>query len=437
MDNRINERSDLQEIIDKALKDMAEDAGGELDLACVNLAEFQRRTGLSRSKARTLKSKGFRATPHGRTGQKAAVTVMTGYEETVDALLAKGVTNSAVCLDRIRQEGYSGGVSAVKDYIKAHRHLVPAKRRAVSPQGSRGQRFQTGPGEAYQMDWGFVNVEDWAGETYRIACFCMVCHHCGTCYIEFFPNARQESLFIGMVHAFAVMGVPEHVLTDNMKSIVTCRDMEGHPVWQLDYAAFMACVGFKTRLCKPRHPFTKGKVERLVRFVKDNFLAGRAFTDITQLNAEALAWCAEQSSRYRRALGCVPADEHAARCLPAAGAVVLDDDLALYLCPRRKITFDGFVSYEGRRFGVPYWYTGSFCRVNRDGGLLHIYSDDLSRELAAHRVTWGRRDSFCEGQYADGQPAELPSAPVTTTVRQLEPPRGRSGFEKFDFEGRL
>lgn len=56
MDNRINERSDLQEIIDKALKDMAEDAGGELDLACVNLAEFQRRTGLSRSKARTSRA---------------------------------------------------------------------------------------------------------------------------------------------------------------------------------------------------------------------------------------------------------------------------------------------------------------------------------------------------------------------------------------------
>ena len=89
MDNKINERSDLQEIIDKALKSMAEDAGGELDLADVNLAEFQRRTGLSRSKARTLKGKGFKATPHGRTGQKAAVTVMTGYEETVGALLAK------------------------------------------------------------------------------------------------------------------------------------------------------------------------------------------------------------------------------------------------------------------------------------------------------------------------------------------------------------
>lgn len=85
MDNRINERSGLQEIIDKALRSMTEDAGGELGLADVNLAEFQRRTGLSRSKARTLKKNGFKVTPHGRTGRKAPVTVMTGYEATVDA----------------------------------------------------------------------------------------------------------------------------------------------------------------------------------------------------------------------------------------------------------------------------------------------------------------------------------------------------------------
>ena len=437
MDNRINERNGLQEIIDKVLDDMAAEAGADLDLASINLAEFQRRTGLSRGKARMLKSKGFKVTEHGRCGQKAAVTVMTGFEDAVDALLASGVTNSSVCLDRIRSMGYAGSVSSLKDYIKEHRHLVPARRRAVAPQGSRGQRYQTAPGESYQMDWGFVNVEDWEGSSYKIACFAMVCHHCGTCYIEFFPNAKQENLFIGMVHAFMLMGVPDYVLTDNMKSVVVSRDMEGKPVWQLDYAAFMACVGFKTRLCKPRHPFTKGKVERLVRFVKDNFLAGRTFQDVTQLNAQALAWCAEQSSRYRRALDCVPAQEHSQRCLPAAGTVNLDGDLAFYLCPRRRISFDGFVSYEGRRFGVPYWYVGKECRVNRDGGLLHIYSDDLTRELAVHRVTWARKDSFCEGQYADEQPFELPSAPVSTTVRRLEPPRSKPGFERFDFEGRL
>lgn len=95
------------------------------------------------------------------------------------------------------------------------------------------------------------------------------------------------------------------------------------------------------------------------------------------------------------------------------------------------------MSYEGRRFGVPYWYPGKTCRVSREGELVHVYADDLSRELAAHPVTWSRKDSFCADQYADDQPIELPTAPVTTAIGQLGPSRDKPGFDKFDFEGRL
>ena len=118
----------------------------------------------------------------------------------------------------------------VKDYIKDHHDLVPAKRQVVAPQGSRGMRYQTSPGESFQMDWGFVDVENEAGNTYKVACFAMICHCCGKRYIEFFPNARQENLFIGMLHAFLYMGIPEYVRTDNMKSVVIRRDDEGHPI---------------------------------------------------------------------------------------------------------------------------------------------------------------------------------------------------------------
>ncbi len=38
-----------------------------------------------------------------------------------------------------------------------------------------------------------------------------------------------------------------------------------------------------------------------------------------------------------------------------------------YLCPMRRISFEGFVNYEGRRFGVPYFYTGRVARVMRHG----------------------------------------------------------------------
>ena len=79
---------------------------------------------------------------------------------------------------------------------------IPPKRQLVAPQCSRGRHYYTAPGESYQMDWGFVEVEDASGNTYKVACFAMICHCCGQQYVEFFPNAKQENLFIGMTHAF-------------------------------------------------------------------------------------------------------------------------------------------------------------------------------------------------------------------------------------------
>lgn len=435
--NTESERSGLQEIIDIAIEEMRAEAGAGFDIDKINLAELARKTGLTRAKLRTLKSKGFKVTPHAKTGTKAKSTVMSGFGDVADDLLMRGVTNSEVIFCRLVDAGYAGSKTTVKNYIKDHKALVPAQRKLLAPQGSRGCRFTTKPGEMYQMDWGFVNAEDEYGGISRLACFVMNCHHCGTCYIEFFPNAKQENLFIGMIHCFLVMGIPEYVLTDNMKSVVTRRDMSGSPIWQTDYEAFMRCLGFKTRLCKPYHPFTKGKVERLVRFVKENFLVGCSFVNLNDLNTQARQWCSYQSNRYRQALNCVPAEEHANKCLLYAQKVEVDSTIGMYLCPLRKISFDGFVSYEGRRFGVPYWYSSKACRVNREGSFLHIYSEDLERELAVHPVTWSRKDSFCADQYEEVQPYELPSTPIRTTILAQNTLQTPDAFAKFDFERRF
>lgn len=429
----VTHSNDLQEILTQAIDAMKTELGDKFDPDSINLADLERRTGITRARLRRLKANGFIVKPHGRIGKKATTTVLTGYTGIIDDLLGKGVTNSSVCLEHIRSHGYSGGLTAVKDYISAHPELVPAKRQLIAPQGNRGRRYSTGPGESYQMDWGFTNVETMSGQTWRLAVFAMICHHCGQQYIEFFPNAKQENLFIGMLHGFAYMGVPQYILTDNMKSVVVCRDADGHPVWQQDYESFMKTVGFRTKLCKPRHPFTKGAVERLVRFVKDNFLAGRPFTNITDMNYQARQWCQEQNGRYHRAVDRVPAEEHARHCMAAASLLKKDISVLYYFCPERRISFDGFVNYEGRRFGVPSWYTEKTCRVRRDAFSLFIYSRDLSRILVKHNVTWSRKDSFCSDQYTVKQPEEHPSVPVRTRIRQIESKPAPSGFDKFNF----
>ena len=429
-----NDTTQDERRITEALEAMKEEAGEDFSLASVNLAELERRTGVTRAKLRRLKENSFEFKPHASKGRKAETTVLTGYTDTLDNMLRGGITNSSVCLDRIRELGYTGGQTTVKEYISAHRDLVPAKRQIVAPQGNRGRRYTTEPGESFQMDWGFTNVLAYTGEVFRVACFVVICHHCGECYTEFFPNAKQENLFIGMLHAFHCMGIPEYVLTDNMKSVVLHRDLEGKPVWQGDYEAFMRTVGFKTKLCKPRHPFTKGKVERLVRFVKENFLAGRTFFNVTDLNRQALYWCEKQNNVFHKATFGVPHDIHISACAEKLSLLEYSPELRYYLCPPRKISFDGFVNYESRRFGVPYAYAGSVVRVMRKDDTLYIYSADLSQLLVTHEVTWSKRDSYCKDQYLPAQPEELPSMPVKTQIRMLRGPDSAVSFEKFNFD---
>ncbi|PMZ49137.1 IS21 family transposase, partial [Pseudomonas sp. FW306-2-11AC] len=90
-----------------------------------------------------------------------------------------------------------------------------------------------------------------------------------------------------MLNAFLYFGgVPKEVLTDNMKTVVAGREA-GKVIWNAQFADFAVEMGFVPKVCRVRMPQTKGKVERLVRYVKENFFPGRSFTDLEDLNQQA------------------------------------------------------------------------------------------------------------------------------------------------------
>ncbi|MBR1696800.1 MAG: transposase, partial [Anaerovibrio sp.] len=206
----------LVPIIAQALEVMEAKAGCNIPLDKVNLAELGRLTGLSRSKLRTLKKNGFQNGIKSKLPCVKRKGKLDAFKEVINTYLKQGVTNSAVIFSELKKEGFTGGLTIVKNYIYSNKDLVPAKRILVAPQGSRGRRYTTQPGEAFQMDWGFTKVVGPSGEEYQVACFAIVCHHCCSAYIEFFSSAKQENLFIGLVRAFDRLGVPDYILTDNM-----------------------------------------------------------------------------------------------------------------------------------------------------------------------------------------------------------------------------
>jgi len=93
-------------ILAQVLEEMKQEKGKTFVLQHVNLSELERRTGISRKKLRNLRDNDFKGKPLGRMGKKNEKTVHSGYTGIIDDLLHKGVYNSTVAFERIKEVGY-------------------------------------------------------------------------------------------------------------------------------------------------------------------------------------------------------------------------------------------------------------------------------------------------------------------------------------------
>ena len=103
----------------------------------------------------------------------------------------------------------------------------------------------------------------------------------------------MRTLFRGLEEAFAFFGgVPRELLFDQMKAVIT-RDLRllgGQLVINEEFLRFAAHWGFKARACRPYRAQTKGKVERPISYIRDNFVYGREFLGDEHLDAERERW---------------------------------------------------------------------------------------------------------------------------------------------------
>jgi transposase len=109
-------------------------------------------------------------------------------------------------------------------------------------------------------------------------------------FLRFFLDARMDSFLRGHVEAFAAFGGSSRVvLYDNLKSAVL--EHQGDAIrFNPELLALVSHYRFEPRPVAVARGNEKGRVERAIRYVRDSFFAARAFTELTDLNAQARAW---------------------------------------------------------------------------------------------------------------------------------------------------
>lgn len=102
-----------QDILTQAVEEVTKEYGR------VNISALARKLPLTREQLKRLKRNGFILKPNGNLGKHRKKTKLSGFEEIIDSYLRKGNTNSQVIFDSIKRQGFRGGLTIVKGYIKA------------------------------------------------------------------------------------------------------------------------------------------------------------------------------------------------------------------------------------------------------------------------------------------------------------------------------
>jgi len=144
---------------------------------------------------------------------------------------------------RLREAGYAGGVTIVKDYV----HRI----RPRHPEAFLTLDFAAG--ECAQVDWGEYGTIAVGSTRRRLSFFLMVLCYSRRLYLEFTVSQKMEFFLACHENAFTAFGgVPSRVMVDNLKSAVLQRLVGAAPVFNPKYLDFSRHWGFEISPCNAR-----------------------------------------------------------------------------------------------------------------------------------------------------------------------------------------
>lgn len=296
--------------------------------------------------------------------------------------LSEGVENGRLLLWEIRAQGYTGGYSQLRMFVKPHR--LPARPKATI-------RFETKPAEQAQVDWGLFRYLAVDGTMHHLWAFSMVLSWCRALYAEFVQRADVAPFIRYHLHAFRYFGgVPAHCLCDNAKVAGLGRDEDGEPIWNERFFDFALRLDFDVRPCRPYRAQTNGRVQSAVK------PAARYHT-LPDLNRQALAWCDTvanvrlHGTTHERPVDRLPAEEALFPPLP------IEERLVLSLTRERKMRRAGFVQWEDAFYGADVGLAGKTLELQATTTHVHIYRGNIL--LAVHpRALYPRQRFAAPGQ---------------------------------------
>jgi transposase len=302
------------------------------------------------------------------------------YKDQIDQWLEEAPYNATRITEKLQELGSDCKYTITRQYV--------ASKKAELNQKST-VRFETMPGLQAQADWAFFEdyhvQED--GISKKLYCFLMILGYSRMRYIEFVTDMSTTTLIRCHINAFRYFGgYTEEILYDNMKQVVIKRLLkQENSTLNSQFEDFAGFYGFKPILCRPYRGQTKGKVERTVAFVRDNFMIGIKFDNLNDLNNQAMNWCIKINGKIHSTTGEIPNQRLLKERLSPLIREYIIDKINL-----RKVEKDCLISYLGSKYSVPAEYVGKHVTVVVLDNMLAAYY--AGKQIALHKLSYQKNN---------------------------------------------
>lgn len=279
----------------------------------------------------------------------------------------------------VRERGYPGAPDHFRAIVARYRPRQAAEAYL---------RLRTLAGEQGQVDWAHFGRFVVGRARRPLMAFVMVLSYSRHLFVRFYLSATMASFLDGHVQAFSFFNaVPRTLLYDNLRSAVLERIGDAirfHPTL-LELAAW---YHFQPRPVAVARGNEKGRVERSIRFVRERFFAARRFTDMADLNAQALKWCATEAAerpcpedRIRSVRACFDEERPRLLVLPAEP----------FPCQERVTVRAGktpYVRFDLNDYSIPHTYVRRSLEVLATLDTVRVFEG--GEPIAVHARSYDR-----------------------------------------------
>lgn len=301
---------------------------------------------------------------------------MESWHKSIIELLSTKLSTVRI-LEELRLQGFDLSYQSLSYYIRKHK----IKQNSCI-------RFHSDPGEEAQVDFGDIGRQYDASDKLRKAyVFNMRLSHSRLDYYEIVFDQKISTWVQCHINAFNFFsGVPKVIKLDNLKSGVIDSNFY-EPIFQKEYKRLADHYGCLLSPCRIYSPQEKGKVESGIKYVKNNFFAGKKFSNNTEMNAELSKWLQKANKRIHGTTKEQPIELFKKYEISALIQLPTTNfDMSSWHF--RRVSKDCHITLDNNYYSIPSKYINETVTVSLSANIVRVFFNDT--KIVTHERAKGR-----------------------------------------------